>query len=441
MVSEPSPHVSTTSTMISITTEGELAPARYLDAKLDKLMSMIEGSEKRMAQEMQAIKLAVDAIRPDITAAAPALGVGGPSSGPGSSATSGASPAVPDAKLVFAIDTTSLGAPLPTNCSTEGPSCGASKSRPAFAPETAPTSPMATVDVVPKLVATAASAIDDDASLRATRSTECPSSDASALVTLEAIPLTATTPLDVTATKQLKPFSVIDLSVLAPSRYSACVINGVVDNIKLDNVVSYQRVEVEALARANISSFDPGDHQQPPWPPPQIYTIRLSCWGISTLSQIELKPWPGEPQYQCTGVKPPWPPLCENSSIHELLEIFGVAAHLDSQYCISKGPRGAISSALVSRMLQLHGNLLAPLCFLMSKDQFNTSMKWCCKNLLWTVKEWGMDIHWMLQAGVISYAPTWHEQPASHIILQVLVNGSILALRNNIILGLHNTWS
>ena len=361
MVSEPSPHASTTSTMISTTTEGELGPSRDLDAKFDKLMSMIEGSEKRMAQEMQAIKLAVDAIRPDITTAGPALGVGGPSSGTGSYATSGASPAVPDAKLVFAIDTTSLGAPLPTRCSTEGPSCGASKSRPAFAPETAPTSPMATVNVVPKLVATAASAIDDDASLRATRSTECPSSDASALVTLEAIPPTAPTPLDVTATKLLKPFIVIDLSALTPSKWSAvCLVNGVVDNIKRDDVVSHEMVEVVALAMENIVSVDPGDQRQPPWPPPQICTIRLSCWGISTRSKIELKPWPGEPQYPCTRVNHPWPPFCDNSPLHELPEICGQAASLVSQHCNSNGLRGTISAAPASQMLQLHELLKAP---------------------------------------------------------------------------------
>ena len=138
--------------------------------------------------------------------------------------------------------------------------------------------------------------------------------------------------------------------------------------------------------------FSTGDHR-PQWLPPLICTIRLLCWGVSTRSQTELKPWPGEAQYQYTGVLHAWPPLCENSSLHKLQEILGQAAHLDSQHCSSKGPRGTISSALVSRMLQLHGNLLAHLSFLMSNDQFNASVKWCCKNLLWTVKEWGMDIH------------------------------------------------
>ena len=38
-----------------------------MEAKIDKLLSLIEGSEKRMAQEMAKIKLAVDTIKPDIT--------------------------------------------------------------------------------------------------------------------------------------------------------------------------------------------------------------------------------------------------------------------------------------------------------------------------------------------------------------------------------------
>jgi hypothetical protein len=80
------------------------------------------------------------------------------------------------------------------------------------------------------------------------------------LVTLEAIPRTATTPLDVAATKQLKPFSVIDsvcwhLTVLGlPHQWR----HG------LDDVVSLERVDVVAFAMVGIIYIDPGDHRQPP---------------------------------------------------------------------------------------------------------------------------------------------------------------------------------
>ena len=67
----------------------------------------------------------------------------------------------------------------------------------------------------------------------------------------------------------LKLHVVPELSMPAPAKCSTeCLVNGVIDNTKLDDVVSHELVEVVALPMANTISVDPGDHRQPPWPPP-----------------------------------------------------------------------------------------------------------------------------------------------------------------------------
>jgi hypothetical protein len=51
----------------------------------------------------------------------------------------------------------------------------------------------------------------------------------------------------------------------------------VVDNTKLDGVVSHETVEVAALAMVDLFSVNPGDYWQPPWTPPELLILCSIC--------------------------------------------------------------------------------------------------------------------------------------------------------------------